>query len=284
MARRHYNIENKVPQYWGAWEFVIDLTSATSLTVGVFSTTSNYSTSYNRKPTLIIDWGDGTTETKELAATSTTHQHTFPSKSVFTVHIDEVFIPNEEQARVTKLLFNAQSYDCLTHINIYKSDEITNIDQICNNRKKLIGFGNGFKFEVPNCLTTSGTFYGCTGLTSLPSGIFDIMTKITSFYYICPNCTGLTSLPSKLFRYNTKCTNYSQIFAYCSALTANLNDVFDGATLNKVINTSYGFRNCKITGEALPIIAKLTSATTISGTFNNCTTLTDYTSIPATWK
>lgn len=285
MARRHYNTEKKVPQYFGAWEFVIDLTASSSTTVSVFSTTSNYSSSFPRKPSIIIDWGDGNVETKNLVAASTLHSHTFPSKSVYTVHVDEVFIPNEEQARVSKILFNSQSYDCLQQLNIYKSDTITEINQICNNRKKLTGFADDFKFETPNCLTTSGTFYGCTGLVSLPSGIFDIMTNVTSFYYLCPSCTALTSLPSKLFKYNTKCTNYSEVFSYCTALTANVNDVFDEATLNKVTATASAFRNCTLlNGEALPIIDQLTAATAITRTFTNCTTLTDYTAIPSTWK
>ena len=47
----------------------------------------------------------------------------------------------------------------------------------------------------------NATFYGCTGITSIPSGLFSGITKIANYTFANTfyGCTGLTSLPQRLF-------------------------------------------------------------------------------------
>lgn len=78
------------------------------------------------------------------------------------------------------------------------------------------------------------------------------------------------------------------LFQNCSNLEVNINTIFNYiSNPSAITDVKNMFAFCpKLTGEALPIISALTSVTSsnASGAFKNCTSLSDYNSIPANWK
>jgi len=93
-----------------------------------------------------------------------------------------------------------------------------------------------------------GTFVGCTGLTSLPTDLFRYNTLVSTegFYLAFAGCTGLTSLPEDLFRYNTLVSTegFSQTFYGCTGLTSLPVDLFRYNTLVSTQGFYRTFRGC----------------------------------------
>ena len=97
------------------------------------------------------------------------------------------------------------------------------------------------------------TFYGCTGLTSLPVDLFRYNTLVAAsgFYGTFKGCTGLTSVPANLFRYNTAVSDFGfhQTFNGCTGLTSLPVDLFRYNTLvgsSGFYQTFYGCNNLQL--------------------------------------
>ena len=134
---------------------------------------------------------------------------------------------------------------------------------------------------ITGLLNFSFTFYGCTGLTSLPTDLFRYNTAVSTsgFFQTFYGCTGLTSLPTDLFRYNTAVSTWGfrATFDGCTGLTVLPTDLF---RYNTAVSTSgfyYIFNGC--TGlTSLPTdLFRYNTAVSTSGfrqTFQGCTGLT----------
>ena len=57
-----------------------------------------------------------------------------------------------------------------------------------------------------------GTFISCSGLTSIPEGLFKYNVNITDFERTLDGCTGLTSIPEGLFKNNVNATDFGSTF------------------------------------------------------------------------
>ncbi len=146
------------------------------------------------------------------------------------------------------------------------------------------------------------TFYGCTGLTSLPSTLFASIdtssTKNTGrmFYYTFSGCSGLTSLPATLFASvdTSSATNtgnmFQNTFYGCTGLTSLPTGLFSTINTQSATNTSnmffdtfYGCTGLTSLPATLFASVDTSSATNTSymfaETFYGCTGLT---SLPAT--
>ena len=141
-------------------------------------------------------------------------------------------------------------------------------------------YGLNYTFENPgehqvelkfkdDATTLAGCFSGCSQLTSIPENLFSNNTAVTDFYATFFNCSGLTSIPANLFSNNTKVTNFSYTFSSCTGLTGNVPTDTDGTP---IYNRS---------GEGKDGYAVVTDYTDC---FRDCTGLTDYSSIPSSWK
>ena len=161
----------------------------------------------------------------------------------------------------------------------------------------------------------SETFYNCTGLIgSIPENLFSNNTAVTSFGYTFSSCSGLTSIPENLFSNNkavtsffatfsgcsqltsTAVTSFNSTFRYCSGLTSIPESLFSNNTA--VNNFGYTFASCSgLTGnvptdtDGTPIYNRSTPGksgyaivTSYTNCFRNCSGLTDYVSIPSSWK
>ena len=66
----------------------------------------------------------------------------------------------------------------------------------------------------------AGVFDGCTGITSIPAGLFDNNPLVTDFRFAFSNCTGITSIPAGLFDNNPLVTEFGFAFSNCTGITS----------------------------------------------------------------
>ena len=142
----------------------------------------------------------------------------------------------------------------------------------------------------------SGCFKGCTTLTSIPEGLFDQATSATNFSYCFQNCTTLTGIPTGLFDKAASATNFSSCFSGCQKLV--LNDQIFSTEKNKnrfsgkAMNFGYCFSgvgtvlNSGAGGTAPDLwdYEKGGASWTTTDCFQDCTNVTNATSIPADWN
>ena len=76
-----------------------------------------------------------------------------------------------------------------------------------------------FKNNV-NAKYFGGTFFLCKGLTSIPEGLFKNNVNATGFDYTFKGCTGLTSIPEGLFNNNVKAERFWGAFKGSTGLTS----------------------------------------------------------------
>ena len=100
------------------------------------------------------------------------------------------------------------------------------------------------------------TFQGCKGLTSIPEGVFKNNVNAISFYITFGSCEGLTSIPEGLFKYNTNVNDFKGTFRYCSRLTNIPDKIIEYA---KQVEQGVG---------------------TAKGIFHDCTSASNYNSLP----
>ncbi len=142
------------------------------------------------------------------------------------------------------------------------------------------------------------TFYSCSKLTTIPSGLFDSVDTSNAtdtsymFNQTFRNCSGLTAISTGLFdSINTSnATHTSYMFSYtfsnCSGLTAIPTGLFDSINTSNATNTNYMFQRTFYSCSKLTTIPtglfdsiNTSNATNTSYmfyyTFYNCSNLTD---------
>ena len=116
-----------------------------------------------------------------------------------------------------------------------------------------------FKNNV-NVADFSRTFRGCTGLTSIPEGLFKNNVNATYFSSTFSDCTGLRSIPEGLFKNNVNATNFASTFYGCTGLTSIPEKIIEFA---KKVNNKGG---------------------STDRMFSNCTSASNYSSLPSYMK
>ena len=132
-------------------------------------------------------------------------------------------------------------------------------------------------YTTLNISCYSNMFQGCTGLTSIPSGLLPATTLASSCYSsMFQGCTGLTSIPSRLSSANTLAYGcYQVMFKGCTGLTTLPDDLLP---VNTLAESCYSEMFSGCTGlRAIP--NRLLPATTLalncySNMFRGCTGLT----------
>ena len=130
-----------------------------------------------------------------------------------------------------------------------------------------------FKNNV-NVKYFGSTFYGCTGLTSIPERLFEHNVKVRAFESTFQECTGLTSIPVGLFKNNVNTEGFGSTFYNCTGLTSIPEGLF-----NNNVNATYFFGNtfegCTgLTSIPEGLFKYNVNATNFGSTFYNCTGLT----------
>jgi hypothetical protein len=134
----------------------------------------------------------------------------------------------------------------------------------------------------PNVTNFEDCFKSCFGLTSIPNGLFSANPNVTSFEDCFNGCVGLTSIPNGLFSANPNVTSFSRCFYWCTGLTSIPNGLFNA---NPNVTNFYGcFDLCyKLTGNA-PELWLRSNVPSGGSCFYGCTGLSNYASIPDSWK
>ncbi|MFQ6744581.1 MAG: hypothetical protein ACLRFN_01200, partial [Alphaproteobacteria bacterium] len=143
------------------------------------------------------------------------------------------------------------------------------------------------------------TFYGCSGLTSIPAGLFagisgaPASSMFDSTFYGCSGLIG--AIPAGLFAGISgkgAFTMFNQTFYGCSGLTSisenlfgNISDVsnnmFDGMFMGC---TSLTGPSARINGQYLYEIWPNLNFSYIHGPYYGCTGLSDYSTMPKEWR
>ena len=157
--------------------------------------------------------------------------------------------------------------------------------------------------NVSGVTSISGIFDGCSSLRTIPAGLFDGMAKVNNMSNLFRGCASLSSVSKEWFKDITLVTNVSAMFSGCTALVSFPVDFFDNMV--KITNVGNLFNGCSgIVGESPYTIvngakvhiyertnaastgmASIATATSSrKGCFAGCTGMTDFASIPDTWK
>ena len=132
-------------------------------------------------------------------------------------------------------------------------------------------------------LNATSMFNGCTGLTAIPSGLFDGCSGMEADYgfrytFVDCNNVSLTSIPAGLFRYQPQLTTnaFNNTFSGCTGLTsivANLFQYNTAVSTSAFNNTFYGCTG--LTSIVADLFKYNTGITTaFYATFSSCNKLT----------
>ena len=143
-----------------------------------------------------------------------------------------------------------------------------------------------FKNNV-NAKDFNRTFVACTGLTSIPEGLFKNNVNVKDFNRTFAGCTGLTSIPEGLFKNNVNTISFYNTFEYCTGLTSIPEELFKNNVNAK--NFNWTFKNCSsLTNIPEKIIEAAKELRTrggdVSSMFENCTSASNYNSLPSYMK
>ena len=268
--------------------------------------TSSFSFSISAAGEFVVDWGDGTVETKTKPnTTDTTYSHNYTTANTYTIGIG-----GQATAYNTDILsnFTGEKYTLATISFSSSAGKIASIDGSLGAIFGTLtdgtqpGFYQTFSYatnmtsSIPENLfagitgapTTgmfNGTFYGCSGLTSIPAGLFAGISgaptdsMFSSTFY---GCSGLTSIPDGLFAgISGTPANYmfSFTFGYCGGLTsipAGLFAGISGAPADSMFSRTF-FGCSKLTSIPENLFGNISGtekAQMFEGMFWHCTSLT----------
>ena len=269
-----------------------------NMTSGAFTLLTQTGT-YNA----LIDWGDGTSSTH----TTGDPTHTYASAGQYQIKITG-------QYNGLRINGDTTERDKLIAVNNWGNVGFTSFERAFYGCSNLVSLPNGSITGAENVESFRNCFRVCTSLTTIPNGLFDYCVNVTTFQSCFYDCTSLAAIPFDLFRYTVNVTIFYVCFRGCTSLTAIPTDLFK-YTVN-VTTFEYCFRACKNlelptsifnlsalqtkqpnmeycfyvfstadshTGTVQPIWDYIT-ITVDNNCFQNCTALTNYSSIPALWK
>jgi hypothetical protein len=255
------------------------------------------------QPNILVDWGDGT-ESEVTSTTDTDRIHTYASTGVYDISITgnmpgfKVNNSSSIRSLITAIIdFGRVGLKTLDFFGC------TNITSIPASNTMGVGYRG-----LGNVISFSGFMRG-TGITSIPSDIFQFSSLATTFSDIF-SFTSITSIPSGLFTNNTQATSFGSAFSGCTLLNTYPLNLFD--TNTSVLSFASTFRNCVALTQPLqftnntsvtifdnvynmPSTSNAMSGTaptlwlrtpTPSGTaaFRNCTGLSNFAAIPSNFK
>ena len=145
---------------------------------------------------------------------------------------------------------------------------------------------NLFKNNV-NVTDFSRMFYGCSRLTSIPEDLFKNNVNATDFSYTFSWGGILTSIPENLFKNNVNVTNFSSTFTDFRGLTSIPENLFKYNT--KVTSFYQTFTGCSRLNNIPDKIIEYAKQVRqrggdVAGIFRQCTTASNYGTIPSYMK
>jgi hypothetical protein len=259
-------------------------------------------------PSLIIAWGDGSPNSPLItSSTSTNRIHTFVTPGTYTITISGLMpgfkVNNNSTIRtlITELvqwgivgLRTIDFYGCNNLTAIPGSGALSEVGGYTG-LEEVISFTSFMRgtritsipadiFDYsPNATTFTDCFSSITTISSVPTGLFDNVPNATTFANAFLGCSGLTSVPTTLFDQNINVLSFAGTFRNCLALTNVLQFTFNTAVTVFTNVYNMGITTNALTGTA-PEIWTRSPVPLGTNAFNNCFGLTNYASIPPTFK
>jgi hypothetical protein len=259
-------------------------------------------------PSLIIAWGDGSPNSPLItSSTSTNRIHTFVTPGTYTITISGLMpgfkVNNNSTIRtlITELvqwgivgLRTIDFYGCNNLTAIPGSGALSEVGGYTG-LEEVISFTSFMRgtritsipadiFDYsPNATTFTDCFSSITTISSVPNGLFDNVPSATTFANAFLGCSGLTSVPTTLFDQNINVLSFAGTFRNCLALTNVLQFTFNTAVTVFTNVYNMGLTTNALTGTA-PEIWTRSPVPLGTNAFNNCFGLTNYASIPPTFK
>lgn len=222
---------------------------------------------------MTVDWGDGSGESTVTAYNDADATHTYSSAATVQIKISGTC-----QAWY---MFNTSIQPYLKKIISWGDVGFTG----SGFQKAFFGCSNLTSLPTGSITGASGVTYlgdflrGCTGLISIPSGFFDQLTNLIQFNTCFEGCNGITAIPADLFKYNTSVSNsaFSGTFRDCTSLTSVPTDLFRYNTSVSSFGFNSTFEGC--TGlAAMPTdlfrYNTLVSGNGFNSTFEGCSGIT----------
>jgi hypothetical protein len=258
-------------------------------------------------PNLTISWGDSSGSPLITSSTSTDRIHTYVSPGTYTITISG-FMPGfrvDNNASIRNLITELVQWGIvgLRTINFYGCVNLTAIPGSgtlsavggYTGLAEVVSFASFMRgtritsipsdiFDYsPNATTFTDTFSSITTITTVPNGLFNNVPLATTFASCFFACTNLTTVPSTLFDLNVNVVNFSATFRNCQALTNVLQ--FTNNTIVTIFNNVYNMSSTSnaLTGTA-PELWNRSPIPAGSAAFRNCVNLSNFASIPVTFK
>lgn len=257
-------------------------------------------------PNIVVDWGDGNsdviTSSSDIALT-----HTYVTADTYEISISG-FMPaftvnnsSTNRGLYTAIIqfginglrrLNFQGCNLLTSIpssaSLSAVGGYDGLDEIIDwtgfmSRTGLTSIPSDMFDFSPNAQIFSSAF-SFTPITSVPSGLFDNVPLATDFTSTFFSCTSLTTVPLTLFDLCPDVVNFSQTFRQCAAITSGVIQFTNNLQVSTFQNVYYMASTTNSISGTAPEIWLRTPTPFGTGAFRNCTGLTNFASIPSTFK
>jgi hypothetical protein len=148
--------------------------------------------------------------------------------------------------------------------------EVTSFDRIFEYCSSIRFIPNDL-FEGCSSVTTyASAFSNCTSIEKVPEGLFDDSPLVKSFWYTFWGCTSLTEIPVSLFDNQRMVTTFQTAFGSCSKLTGESPyTIINGEKVHLYERKNYPDYFVRPDDIAC---------------FSSCSKLTDWFSIPTSWR
>lgn len=280
--------------------FKVQITTTTSNAVFTLPLV-NYGTF---TPNISVDWGDSSSGIV-TSITDSNRVHTYVSAGTYIITING-FMPG------WKVNNSSAIRSLITGIIDFGRVGLRTLDFFgCNNITSIPASGTmEIGYDGLSEMVSFAGFMRGTGISSIPTDIFQSSPRAETFTDSFSFNLGLTSIPSGLFSQNPLASVFSATFSGCQSLSSYPLNLFDSCP--NAINFSSTFRNCRSLTQPLQFtfntqvttfanIYNMSSTTnSMSGTaptlwlrvpeplgtdaFNNCFGLSNYAAIPSNWK
>ena len=263
----------------------------------------------------VIDWGDGS-----LSTATTTHTYAstgeyqiiisagasnkFPlikfNANQYIKSVDSVYPYVESTSGFTSLFTNSTLQSVCGKL-FKNNSQITDIQSCFYGCTNLSTIPNDLCSYFTN-VTRMTNFLRDTSIESLPQGLLDNCTNVTTLEYFCSGCSQLKTIPELLFNNNLKCDHFNFAFNGCTSLKLVKNlfcDETTGKTTRFSPMTGIGhiyftslFNRTSYTGSEVgeaPSLWEYTYGPTLhsnncfAGAGNSTTSISNYNSIPSAW-
>ena len=240
-----------------SWEEKAVMALTVEVSNGNLSFNIPFPESGNTPAELTVDWGDDTPPTTVASGTALSSNddfnHTYAAAGTYTLTITSGQTDKTQQ-QIPAITFNQRADN--------------------SNALKLISIDT--PLLNTQAMVFSRCFFGCTSLSSIPSGLFDKNTLATNFGGCFSGCTSLSSIPTGLFK-NTLATSFNRCFSGCTSLSSIPTGLFDKNT--QATSFELCFYNCtSLSSIPSGLFDKNTKVTSFGHCFGGCTSLS---SIPS---